>query len=77
MKIRNASDRICRENNLSVIDSETSKEYSKIINRVYENWYEWNQDKQGKSYKSKLQIDINRSIKSVNSFEEFLSKMKE
>ncbi|MDO4779324.1 MAG: relaxase/mobilization nuclease domain-containing protein [Tissierellia bacterium] len=77
MKIRNESDRICRENNLSVIDSETSKEYSKVMNRVYENWYEWNQDKQGKSYKSKLQIDINRSIKSVNSFEEFLRKMKE
>lgn len=77
IKIRNESDRICREDNLSVIDSETSKEYSKVMNRVYENWYEWDQDKQGKSYKSKLQIDINRSIKSVNSFEEFLSKMKE
>lgn len=77
MKIRNESDRICRENNLSVIDTEASQEYSKIMNRVYENWYEWNQDKQGNSYKSKLQIDINRTIKSANNFEDFLSKMEE
>ena len=39
------------------------------------NWYDWNEDKKGKSYKSRLQFDIDRTIKQSINWQDFLSKM--
>ncbi len=39
------------------------------------NWYDWNEDKKGSSYKSKLQFDIDRTIKQSINWQDFLSKM--
>ncbi|EHL18648.1 hypothetical protein HMPREF9628_02035 [Peptoanaerobacter stomatis] len=76
MNIRNQSDRLCKEHNLSVIDQETQKEINEIRRRKYVNWYDWNEDKKGSSYKSRLQFDIDRTIKQSINWQDFLSKMK-
>lgn len=75
MNIRNQSDRLCREHNLSVIDQETQKEINEIKRRKFVNWYDWNEDKKGSSYKSRLQFDIDRTIKQSINWQDFLSKM--
>ena len=75
MNIRNQSDRLCKEHNLSVIDQETQKEINEIRRRKYVNWYEWNEDKKGSSYKSRLKFDIDRIIKQSINWQDFLSKM--
>lgn len=66
MKIRNQSDRLCKEHHLSVIDQEAQKEINEIKKRKFVSWYDWNEDKKGNSYKSKLQFDIDRAIKKSN-----------
>lgn len=76
MNIRNQSDRLCKEHNLSVIDQETQREINEIRRRKYVNWYDWNEDKKGSSYKSRLQFDIDRTIKQSINWQDFLSKMK-
>ena len=76
MNIRNQSDRLCKEHNLSIIDQETQKEINEITRRKYVNWYDWNKDKKGSSYKSRLQFDIDRTIKQSINWQDFLSKMK-
>lgn len=75
MNIRNQSDRLCKEHNLSVIDQETQREINEIKRRKFVNWYDWNEDKRGSSYKSKLQFDIDRMIKQSINWQDFLSKM--
>lgn len=75
MAIRNQSDRLCKEHNLSVIDKETQKEINEIKRRKFVNWYDWNEDKKGSSYKSRLQFDIDRFIKQSINWQDFLSKM--
>ncbi|WP_399555361.1 hypothetical protein [uncultured Solobacterium sp.] len=40
------------------------------------NWYDWNEDKKGSSYKSRLQFDIDRTTKQSINWQDFLSKMK-
>ena len=75
MNIRNQSDKLCKEHNLSVIDQETEKEINEIKRRKFVNWYDWNEDKKGSSYKSKLQFDIDRTIKQPINWQDFLSKM--
>ena len=75
MNIRNQSDRLCMEHNLSVIDQETQKEINEIKRRKFVNWYDWNEDKKGSSYKSRLQFDIDRTIKHSINWQDFLSKM--
>ena len=75
MNIRNQSDRLCKEHNLSVIDQETQKEINEIKRRKFVNWYDWNEDKKGISYKSRLQFDIDRTIKQSINWQDFLSKM--
>ncbi|WP_194239116.1 relaxase/mobilization nuclease domain-containing protein [Campylobacter californiensis] len=75
MNIRNQSDRLCKEHNLSVIDQETQKEINEIRRRKYVNWYDWNEDKKGNSYKSRLQFDIDRTIKQSINWQDFLAKM--
>lgn len=39
------------------------------------NWYDWNENKKGSSYKSRLQFDMNRTIKQSINWQDFLSKM--
>ena len=46
-----------------------------MINLKFVNWYDWNEDKKGSSYKSRLQFDIDRSIKQSINCQDFLSKM--
>ncbi len=75
MNIRNQSDKLCREHNLSVIDQETQKEINEIKRRKFVNWYDWSEDKKGSSYKSRLQFDIDRTIKQSINWRDFLSKM--
>ena len=75
MKIRNQSDRLCKEHHLSVIDQEAQKEINEIKKRKFVSWYDWNEDKKGSSYKSKLQFDIDRIIKKSNDWQDFLEKM--
>ena len=75
MNIRNQSDRLCKQHNLSVIDQEAQKEINEIKRRKFVNWYDWNEDKKGKSYKSRLQFDIDRTIKQSINWQDFLSKM--
>ena len=75
MNIRNQSDKLCKEHNLSVLDQETEKEINEINQRKFVNWYDWNEDKKGSSYKSRLQFDIDRTIKQSMNWQDFLSKM--
>ena len=75
MNIRSQSDRLCKEHNLSVIDQEMQKEINEIKRRKFVNWYDWNEDKKGSSYKSRLQFDIDRAIKQSINWQDFLSKM--
>ena len=75
INIRNQNDKLCREHNLFVIDQETEKEINEIKRRKFVNWYDWNEDKKGSSYKSRLQFDIDRTIKQSINWQDFLSKM--
>lgn len=75
MNIRNQSDKICKDHGLSVIDQETQKEINEIKRRKFVSWHDWNEDKKGSSYKSRLQFDINRIIKQSINWRDFLSKM--
>ena len=68
-RLRQISDEICEEHNLSVIQNPergTSKSY-----------YEWQQDKLGNSWKSKLRNAIDKAVKGSSNFEDFLTKMQE
>jgi hypothetical protein len=77
MNIRNQSDKLCKEHNLSVIDQETEKEINEIKRRKFVNWYDWNEDKKGKSYKSRLQFDMDRVIQKAINWEHFLKIMEQ
>lgn len=74
-KIRYQSDELCKENKLSVID-EYYKAYKRKYKTVGKSWYEYDQNKKGNSWKSKLQFDIDRTINKSKSWEEFLENMK-
>ena len=41
------------------------------------NWYDWNEDKKGSSYKLKLQFDIDRVIQKAINWEHFLKIMEQ
>ena len=73
-KIRTESDKLCEKNHLMVID-----EYYEAYKRKYKtrgtSWYEFSQKKQGKSWKSRLQFDIDRTIKKAKNWEDFLKLM--
>ena len=64
--IRNTSDRLCRENGLSVV--EPSKNKGK-------HYAEYQADKAGKSWKSKLKIAVDVLVPQVSSFEELLQRL--
>lgn len=73
-KIRYQSDKLCKENNLSVID-EYYESFKKKYKTNGKSWYENEQAKKGTSWKSKLQFDIDRMIKQSKDWDNFLKKM--
>lgn len=73
-KIRYQSDKLCKENNLIVID-EHYETYKKKYKTNGKSWYENEQFKKGTSWKSKLQFDIDRTIKQSKDWDDFLDKM--
>lgn len=75
-QIRNISDELCRENKLSVIDP-YYENYKRKYKTKGKSWYEFQQTKQGTSWKSKLQFDIDRMLKQAQNWEDFLKKMYE
>jgi len=66
-EIRNVSDRLCKEHNLSVI----------VPQGVGKSYAEWEADKQGTSWKTKLRIAIDTTIPTVTDFENFIKRMGE
>jgi len=75
-QIRNQSDELCKENKLSVID-EYYESYKRKYKTTGKSWYENNQARAGKSWKSRLQYDIDRTIKKAKDWENFLRLMTE
>jgi len=73
-QIRYQSDKLCKENSLSVID-EFYESYKKKYKINGKSWYENEQAKHGTSWKSRLQFDIDRMIKQSKDWDEFLKKM--
>ena len=73
-QIRYQSDKLCKENSLSVID-EFYESYKKKYKIKGKSWYENEQAKHGTSWKSRLQFDIDRMIKQSKDWDEFLKKM--
>lgn len=73
-KIRYQSDKLCKDNNLIVID-EHYETYKKKYKTSGKSWYENEQFKKGSSWKSKLQFDIDRTIKQSKDWDDFLDKM--
>lgn len=73
-KIRYQSDKLCKENDLIVID-EHYETYKKKYKTSGKSWYENEQFKKGTSWKSKLQFDIDRTIKQSKDWDDFLDKM--
>lgn len=73
-KIRYQSDKLCKENNLIVID-EHYETYKKKYKTNGKSWYENDHYKKGSSWKSKLQFDIDRTIKQSKDWDDFLDKM--
>jgi len=66
---------LCKENKLSVIDK-YYEAYKRKYKTAGKSWYEYDQNKKGNSWKSKLQFDIDRMINKSKSWEEFLDNMK-
>lgn len=66
--VRKISDRLCEENNLSVVASKNEKG---------KHYKEWLEDNKGNSWKSKLKINIDKCIDSSTNFEEFLKAMQD
>ncbi len=66
--IREISDRLCFEHNLSI--STPGKRRGK-------SYAEWKAEKEGKSWKTMMRHDIDDVVKSVNSYEEFLARIRE
>ncbi len=73
-QIRYQSDKLCKDNNLSVID-EFYESYKRKYKTNGKSWYENEQSKKGISWKSRLQFYIDRLMKQSKDWEEFLKKM--
>ena len=75
-QIRTVSDNLCRENGLSVID----ENYKKFKNRYStngKNYMEYTEFKMGNSWKSKLQLAIDKAVLKSKTYEEFLKTMED
>ena len=75
-QIRYQSDKLCKEHNLSVVD-EYYEKFKKKYKTNGKSWYENEQAKNGSSWKSKLQFDIDRMIAQSKDWVEFTQKMTE
>ena len=75
-QIRYQSDKLCKEYNLSVID-EYYERFRKKYKTNGKSWYENEQAKNGSSWKSKLQFDIDRMIAQSKDWATFIQKMTE
>ena len=75
-QIRYQSDKLCKEYNLSVID-EYYERFRKKCKTNGKSWYENEQAKNGSSWKSKLQFDIDRMIAQSKDWATFIQKMTE
>lgn len=75
-QIRNRSDELCKDNKLSVIDP-YYESYKRKYKTKGKSWYEYQHAKQGTSWKSKLQFDIDRTIKQAKDWEDFLKRISE
>ena len=73
-KIRSVSDKLCKENNLSVVD-EFYEKYKKKFKTKGKSYYEYSHYKKGISWKSRLQFSIDKAIDKSNTWEEFLKIM--
>lgn len=73
-KIRYISDKLCKENNLSVVD-EFYEKYKKKFKTKGKSYYEYSHYKKGTSWKSKLQFSIDKAIDKSNTWEDFLKIM--
>ncbi len=73
-KIRSISDKLCKENNLSVVD-EFYEKYKKKFKTKGKSYYEYSHYKKGTSWKSKLQFSIDKAVNKSNTWEEFLKIM--
>ena len=75
-QIRYQSDKLCKEHNLSVVD-EYYERFKKKYKTSGKSWYENEQAKNGSSWKSRLQFDIDRMIAQSKDWVEFTQKMTE
>ena len=75
-QIRSRSDELCKKNKLSVIDP-YYESYKRKYKTKGKSWYEFQHTKQGTSWKSKLQFDIDRMLKQAQNWEDFLKRMSE
>lgn len=73
-QIRYQSDKLCKANNLLVID-EFYESYKNKYKTNGKSWYENHHHNKGTSWKSKLQFDIDRVIRQAKDWEDFLSRM--
>lgn len=66
-RIREISDKLCKEYNLSIIEPKgKGKQYK-----------EWLENKKGTSWKANIKIDIDNTINKVKTFEEFIRELEE
>lgn len=73
-QIRYQSDKLCKENQLVVID-EAYESYRRKFKNKGRSWYENEQRKRGTSWKSRLQFDIDRFLEQAQDWKQFLSLM--
>lgn len=66
-KIRNLSDKLCKQHGLSIITQQSG--------RKGKSHYEWEQNQKGSSWKFLMETDIKDAIKNAHSYEEFLQIM--
>lgn len=70
-QIRNASDRLCKEHNLSIVIPDKNSP------RKSHSYGEWKARKEGTSWKARLKVDIKESLEFCSSYEQFLKRMRD
>ena len=75
-QIRTVSDDLCKENGLSVID-ENYKRFKNRYSTNGKNYMEYTEFKRGNSWKSKLQLAIDKAVLKSKTYEEFLKTMED
>ncbi len=73
-QIRNESDQICKDNSLSIITGDDLQKNNKTKGKSYK---EYQEQKNGNSYKAKLKYTIDLAIKKSKEWDEFIKLMQE